>query len=74
MSSAKRTLLNVLIGIVLVGLTAWVVTTHVKHWGDWVVFGVLVMTAFGTALAVYKPRYTRKKRTIIRTTKPPQRR
>jgi uncharacterized membrane protein YccC len=67
-------LLNALIGIVLVALTGWVVATHVKHWGDWVVFGVLVMTAFGTALAVYKPRWSRQKRTMIRTTRPPRRR
>jgi hypothetical protein len=66
--------LNVLIGILLVALTMWVVATHVRHWGDWVVFGVLVMTTFGFVLAVYKPRYTRKKRTIVRTARPPRRR
>ena len=60
----------VIVGAVI--LAAWIVVTHVRHWGDWVVLGVIVMTTFGAAWAIYTPRYTRKKRTFIKTTKPPR--
>ena len=63
-----------LIGLLLVALAMWVVTTHVQHWGDWIVFGVIVMTTFGAAWAIYTPRYTTKKRTFVRTSKPPRNR
>jgi uncharacterized membrane protein len=66
--------LNLLIGVLLVGAAMWVVATHVEHWGDWIVFGVIVMTAFGAAWGIYTPRYTRKKRTIVRSSKPSRQR
>jgi hypothetical protein len=53
-------------------LAIWIVVSHVRHWGDWVVFGVIVMTFFGAAIAIYPRRYTAKKRTFVRTTKPPR--
>jgi thiol:disulfide interchange protein len=71
---ARRTALYILIGLLLVALAMWVVTTHVQHWGDWVVLGAIVMTAFGAAWGIYTPRYTTKKRTIVRTSKPPEHR
>ena len=71
---ARRTALYILIGLLLVALAMWVVTTHVQHWGDWVVFAVIVLTAFGAAWGIYTPRYTTKKRTIVRTSKPPEHR
>jgi hypothetical protein len=49
---------------------AWIAISSVRHWGDWIVLGVIVMTAFGAALAIYSPRYPTKKRTFVRTTKP----
>ncbi|MGI8864556.1 MAG: hypothetical protein ACR2JH_09200 [Solirubrobacteraceae bacterium] len=61
--------------VVMVGaliLAAWIAVTHVRHWGDWVVLGVLIMTFFGAAIAIYPRRYTAKKRTFVRTTKPPR--
>jgi uncharacterized membrane protein len=71
---ARKVFGQVLIGLLLVGLAMWVVTTHVQHWGDWIVFAVIVLTTFGAAWAIYTPRYTRKKRTVVRTTKPPRHR
>jgi uncharacterized membrane protein len=70
----RKLLLEVLIGLLLIALVMWVVTTHVQHWGDWIVFAVIVLTAFGAAWAIYTPRYTTKKRTVVRTSKPPDRR
>jgi hypothetical protein len=51
-------------------LAAWIAVSHVRHWGDWVVLGVIIMTFFGAAIAIYPRRYTAKKRTFVRTTKP----
>jgi uncharacterized membrane protein YiaA len=71
---ARKILLQLLIGVLLVALALWVVETHVEHWGDWVVFAVIVLTTFGAAWAIYTPRYTTKKRTVVRTSKPPTKR
>jgi len=38
------------------------------------VFGVIVLTAFGAAWGIYTPRYTTKKRTVVRSSKPPRHR
>ena len=70
----RKLLLEVLIGVLLIALAMWVVTTHVQHWGDWIVFAVIVLTAFGAAWAIYTPRYTTKKRTVVHTSKPPRHR
>ncbi|TMM03713.1 MAG: hypothetical protein E6G05_07765 [Actinobacteria bacterium] len=70
----RKTFFQVLEALLLIGLTMWVVTTHVQHWGDWVVFGVIVLTAFGAAWGIYTPRYTTKKRTVVRSSKPPRHR
>jgi thiol:disulfide interchange protein len=67
-------LLQILIGLLLIALAMWVVTTHVQNWGDWIVFAVIVLTTFGAAWAIYTPRYTTKKRTVVRTSKPPRHR
>lgn len=58
--------------IVALGLAAWAVISLAKNWADWVVFGVLVMTFFGAAIAIYPRRYTAKRRTFVKTTKPPR--
>ena len=50
----RKTFFQVLEALLLIGLTMWVVTTHVQHWGDWVVFGVIVLTAFGAAWGIYQ--------------------
>ncbi len=70
----RKLLLQILIGVLLIALAMWVVTTHVQHWGDWIVFAVIVLTTFGAAWAIYTPRYTTKKRTIVRTSEPERKR
>jgi uncharacterized membrane protein len=69
---ARKTMVQALILIGAVVLAAWIVITHVRHWGDWVVFGVIVATFFGAAWGIYTPRFTTKKRTFVKTTKPPR--
>jgi hypothetical protein len=60
----------VIVGAVI--LAAWIAVSNVRHWGDWVVLGVIILTTFGAALAIYTPRYPTKRRVFIRTTKPPR--
>jgi hypothetical protein len=35
-------------------------------WADWVVFGMMVVTAFGAAVAIYPRRYPTRKRAYTR--------
>jgi hypothetical protein len=42
-------------------------------WADWVVFGVIVMTTIGAAIAIYPRRYPTRKRTFIRHSDQPPR-
>ena len=47
-------------GLALTGLAAglgYLVVSSADSWGDWVVFGVVVLTAFGAALAVHQREY-----------------
>jgi hypothetical protein len=49
-----------------------IVASLAKNFADWIVFGVIVLTFFGAAIAIYPRRYTAKRRTFVRTTKPPR--
>lgn len=68
----RRRSVQVVIGVGMVALAAWIAISNVRHWGDWVVLGVIILSTLGVALAAYSPRYTLKKRTFVRTTKPPR--
>jgi cytochrome bd-type quinol oxidase subunit 2 len=61
----------IVIGVALV-IAAVIVISLAKNWADWIVFGVIVLTFFGAAIAIYPRRYTAKKRTFVKTTKPPE--
>ena len=54
-----------LIGVVI-GL-GYLVIWSADGWADWVVFGVIVMTGLGAAIAVSPKLYARRKRTISRS-------
>ena len=54
-----------LVGVV-VGL-GYLVISSADGWADWVVFGVIVLTAYGGAVAIAPQIYARRKRTISRT-------
>lgn len=53
-------------------IAALIVISLAKNLADWIVFGVIVMTFFGAAIAIYPRRYTAKRRTFVKTTKPPR--
>lgn len=67
----NRGIFIVVIGVALV-VAALIVISLAKNWADWIVFGVIVLTFFGAAIAIYPRRYTAKKRTFVKTTKPPE--
>ena len=51
----------------LVAGLAYLVLWSADSWADWVVFGVIAATAFGTALAVNRREYPTRKRAFTRT-------
>jgi hypothetical protein len=59
-----------LVGVVL-GL-GYLLVTSADGWADWVVFGVIVVTAYGCAVAVSPRIFARRKRTISRESGPPR--
>ena len=51
----------------LVAGLAYLVVSSADSWGDWVVFGVVAMTAFGAALAVHHREHPTRKRSFTRS-------
>jgi hypothetical protein len=51
---------------VLVAALALAVTDVVDDWSDWVVFGGIVVAAFGTMVAVNRRQYPTAKRSVTR--------
>ena len=62
----SRTVLQAALFIALVVALGWLVAWSVDGWADWVVLGVVVVTAVGGAIAIYPRRYPTKKRTFVR--------
>ena len=58
------------VGISIVGGVAvalgYLVVNSADDWSDWVVFGVIILTTIGFAVAVAPNLYSRRKRTITR--------
>lgn len=67
----SRAVQGVILLVALV-VAAAIVVSLAKNLADWIVFGVIVLTFFGAAIAIYPRRYTAKRRTFVRTTKPPR--
>jgi O-antigen/teichoic acid export membrane protein len=51
----------------LVAALAYLVISSADSWADWVVFGVLVITALGAAIAVHDRRWITRGRPISRS-------
>jgi cytochrome bd-type quinol oxidase subunit 2 len=66
-------MVQVLVFLAIVAALAWAVLSSMDNWADWVVFGVIVLTTLGAAIAVYPRRYPTKKRDFIRHSDPPPR-
>jgi cytochrome bd-type quinol oxidase subunit 2 len=66
-------MVQVIVFILLVVALAWAVLSSMDGWADWVVFGVIVLTTIGAAIAIYPRRYPTRKRTFIRHSDAPKR-
>jgi multisubunit Na+/H+ antiporter MnhE subunit len=69
----RTTMVQVLVFLAIVAALAWAVLSNMNNWADWVVFGVIVLTTIGAAIAIYLRRYPTKKRTFIRHSDQPPR-
>lgn len=57
-------------GLAMAGLIAgfaYLVVSSADSWGDWVVFGVVTLTAFGAAIAVHHREHPTRKRAFSRS-------
>ena len=66
-------MVQVLVFLAIVAALAWAVLSNMDNWADWIVFGVIVLTVIGAAIAIYPRRYPTKKRTFVRHSDPPPR-
>jgi threonine/homoserine efflux transporter RhtA len=59
---------QILIFAIIAAALGYIVVGSANSWGDWVVFGVVVMAALGGALAVWQRQYpaATQKRTFTR--------
>jgi hypothetical protein len=62
----SRTVAQVIVYLVILGIGLFAASQIADGWADWVVFAVLVLTVYGAAIAVHQRRYTTKKRTFVR--------
>ena len=53
----RQTAVQFLAFLLLVAGLTYLVISSADSWADWVVFGVLVLTALGAALAVHEQRW-----------------
>ena len=66
---------SVVQALAMAGLIAglgYLVISSADSWGDWVVFGVVVLTAFGAALAVHHREHPTRKRAFSRSSDGPR--
>jgi hypothetical protein len=62
-----RNPVQVIVLAVIVAACIYVVFKVAANWADWVVFGMIVVTAFGAAVAIYPRRYPTRKRAYTRS-------
>jgi hypothetical protein len=62
-----RSVAQVLAMAGLIAGLAYLVISSADSWGDWVVFGVVCLTAFGAALAVHHREHPTRKRAFSRS-------
>ena len=66
-------MVQVIVFLAIVAALAWAVLSNMDNWADWIVFGVIVLTVIGAAIAIYPRRYPTKKRTFVKHSDPPPR-
>lgn len=63
----RSTALQVIALLALAAVLAYLVIWSADSWADWVVFGVILLTAIGAAIAVNQRMYPTKKRNYSRS-------
>jgi protein-S-isoprenylcysteine O-methyltransferase Ste14 len=61
-----RNPIQVIVVALICAFCIYLVFKVAANWADWVVFGMIVVTAFGAAIAVYPRRYPAQKRAYTR--------
>jgi membrane protein YdbS with pleckstrin-like domain len=61
-----RNPIQVIVVALICAACIYVVFKVAANWADWVVFGMIVVTAFGAAVAIYPRRYPTRKRAYTR--------
>ena len=69
-----RNPIQVIVVAVIVAACIYVVFKVAANWADWVVFAMIVLTAFGAAVAIYPRRYPTRKRAYTRSSEDKYRR
>jgi len=69
----RRTFVQVMLVLGVAAGLGYLVVSSADGWADWVVFAVIVLTAYGGALAVSPRLHARRKRTISRESPGPRR-
>jgi hypothetical protein len=70
----RRSLVPSIVTALVCGGLIYVVFKVAANWADWVVFGMIVVTVVGAAIAVYPRRYPARKRAYSRTSQDKYRR
>jgi cytochrome bd-type quinol oxidase subunit 2 len=69
----RNPILVIVVALICAGCI-YVVFKVAANWADWVVFGMIVITAFGAAIAIYPRRYPTRKRAYTRSSEDKYRR
>jgi len=70
----RRNPIQVIIVALIFAVCIYLVFKVAANWADWVVFGMIVVTAFGAAVAIYPRRYPSRKRAYTRSSEDKYRR
>jgi protein-S-isoprenylcysteine O-methyltransferase Ste14 len=62
-----RNPIQVIVVALICAFCIYLVFKVAANWADWVVFGMIVVTAFGAAIALYPRRYPAQKRAYTRS-------
>lgn len=66
----SRTAVQVVFLLAVVAALSFVVVRVSEGWADWVVLGVILVTVFGAAGAIYSRQYPTRKRSFVRHASP----
>jgi cytochrome bd-type quinol oxidase subunit 2 len=69
-----RNPIQVIVVALICAACIYLVFKVAANWADWVVFGMIVVTAFGAAIAIYPRRYPTRKRAYTRSSEDKYRR